>query len=650
MQRMQAMQRTKTVRRHLAGTAGLLLAVGVAVTATPADAGAPVAAGAAPAAAADAEYGRLMLVLDSSGSMAEPAGGGQTKIRAARTALGTVVDELPEQAQVGLRVFGSEVFSRNDAGACEDTELIVPPGTGNRAELRAAVKDYEPYGETPIPIALEKAADDLGDEGARSIVLVSDGESTCGDPCDVAKRISNNGIDLQIDVVGLSVSSAARRQLECIARAGHGTYYDADSAEDIQVHVTRVAERALRPFALNGAPIEGGPEDAPTPITVGDWTDTLDVDDPKSYLFERTTAGTTLRVAAITQGASANAESLTTSIYAPDGSRCDYSIAYRGLDVRDIIGSGATAWAENECDQPGQYRIEVNRSQATKGAAAVGLRVTEEPPVVDAGVDAGGPAEATPPTVSGGAQDVVGGAAFDNAPELTTGKWSSTIVPGEAQLFAVPLEFGQSARISVRFPRLSGALADVYGLNVPLAQVGLYNPMHAALEPPTGGQQTGKADDNDLVTAIAPVSRAGATAPSYPSGGGDTTVSGDYYLGVSARAGEAKAELPYTIEVEIVGDPAEGPTYADDATWTVADGLTDDGDDETATEDPSGSPTATDSGGDQDSESDDGDAADADGSEGSGTAIAVVLGAVGLAALAAALLLWRRRAAATRAG
>lgn len=133
-----------------------------------------------PAGADEADVpGRMILLLDSSGSMAEPAGGGGTRIEAARSALRTVVDGLPADSEVGLRVFGATVFSRGDRGACTDSQLVVEPATENRADLAAALDDYRPYGETPIPHALEEAAADLGSEGPRSIVLVSDGESTC---------------------------------------------------------------------------------------------------------------------------------------------------------------------------------------------------------------------------------------------------------------------------------------------------------------------------------------------------------------------------------------------------------------------------------------------------------------------------------------
>ena len=133
----------------------------------------------------------MQLVLDSSGSMSEPAAGGQSKIAAAKGALRTVVDGLPDEAQVGLRVYGATVFSRNDPGACTDSQEVVPPGTDNRDELRSAIASYKPYGETPIAHALQEAGKDLGSEGHRTIVLVSDGEATCPpSPCVVARQLA----------------------------------------------------------------------------------------------------------------------------------------------------------------------------------------------------------------------------------------------------------------------------------------------------------------------------------------------------------------------------------------------------------------------------------------------------------------------------
>jgi Ca-activated chloride channel homolog len=55
----------------------------------------------------DAGSSRMVLVLDSSGSMKERAAGGETKIAAAKKALNQVIGSLPEEQAVGLRVFGA---------------------------------------------------------------------------------------------------------------------------------------------------------------------------------------------------------------------------------------------------------------------------------------------------------------------------------------------------------------------------------------------------------------------------------------------------------------------------------------------------------------------------------------------------------------
>src|SRR5262245_60173935 len=59
-----------------------------------------------PASAAPAARAPVMLVLDASGSMKEPAGG-IVKIAAAKQAVRTLVDQAPDGAQLGLTVYGT---------------------------------------------------------------------------------------------------------------------------------------------------------------------------------------------------------------------------------------------------------------------------------------------------------------------------------------------------------------------------------------------------------------------------------------------------------------------------------------------------------------------------------------------------------------
>lgn len=223
-----------------------------------------------------ADAAKLVLVLDSSGSMKQRVGG-DSKIGIAKQAVRTVIGGLPGDAQVGLRVYGATVENREDKGACTDSQLVVPIGTGNRPALRDEIAKYRPYGETPISSSLQQAAGDLGSTGRRTVVLVSDGEETCqADPCKTAAKLAGRGIDLRFDVIGLRVSGAARNQLRCIADKGHGTYYDADNAAQIEDSLDKLATRAFRPFQLTGTPVEGSLDKAKAPVVVpGQYVDQL---------------------------------------------------------------------------------------------------------------------------------------------------------------------------------------------------------------------------------------------------------------------------------------------------------------------------------------------------------------------------------------
>ena len=118
-------------------TAGLLLTLPLSATAT-------TLPGSGTTATDDAA---MLLLLDASGSMADPDATGEPKIEAARAALHEVVDDLGTDQQVGLRVFGGSVAPDQPTEAkCTDSQLVVPIGTGNAQALGAAVEDYAPLG------------------------------------------------------------------------------------------------------------------------------------------------------------------------------------------------------------------------------------------------------------------------------------------------------------------------------------------------------------------------------------------------------------------------------------------------------------------------------------------------------------------------
>ncbi|KHL09996.1 UNVERIFIED_CONTAM: hypothetical protein LK11_49745 [Mumia flava] len=481
-------------------TALSLTASSTVLVAGPAWVVAPAAADETPGATDGAADQRMQLVLDSSGSMAEPARGGGTKIDAARTALDHVVDTLPADATVGMRVYGATVDSGR--GACTDSQEVVAPGTDNRDQLRAAVDAYEPLGETPIGYALEQAAVDLGSEGKRTIVLVSDGESTCApDPCKIARGLAKDGIDMRVDVVGLSVDRRTRKQLRCIADAGNGSYYDADGAADLTKRLEVTSTRAFRPFRFTGTPVDGATEaiDAPT-VTGGRYVDTFDpAGEMLHYRIERTQPGTTVYVSATTRSPDgALVASLGLDLSDEEGNRCgssSRSIKTNLFGARPLVSVSTSSWEEAREQTPSTQETPSDPTatpSATPSAdpCADGsvlyaslkrlvasddldgepfeLLVSEEPPLVEGAYDDLPPATEsvrwTAIEPEEAPSSVVPGDSLSNAPVVEPGSYAGEVLGGETQVFAIPVDWGQQLQAQLDLGPLTERQWDATGI------------------------------------------------------------------------------------------------------------------------------------------------------------------------------------------
>jgi len=254
-----------------------------------------------------AEDTKILLVLDASGSMKGDDPSGSTKLKAAKKALTTAISTLPADAQVGLRVYGATYPGKDRKLSCVDTQLAHPVGPLDVAGLTTQINAVKAQGDTPIAYSLEKAVDDLGTEGKRHIILVSDGEENCDpDPCAVVKKLVDKDVSIQVDTVGYAVDKKARNQLQCIAEAGKGTYYDAADADILTSTLSRLSTRALRAFTVHGAPVEGTPtpDDAPL-LAVGQYIDTMPVSETENlvrhYRLQRTVPGSTIRASTVTR-------------------------------------------------------------------------------------------------------------------------------------------------------------------------------------------------------------------------------------------------------------------------------------------------------------------------------------------------------------
>lgn len=335
-----------------------------------------------------------LIILDGSKSMNEDAGNGGTRLDAAKRAVDTLVERLPSGVPLGLRVYGSKVAETSRAEACRDTELVVPVGPLDKLQLRSTVQGLTGKGRTPIGNSLLAAPDDLGSggQGRRTVVLVSDGGDNCAppNPCDAAEEVSRRGIDLTISVVGLQVNERVRRQLECIAKAGGGTYQGVDDADKLADELAAMLTRAFRSYEVEGTEVTGGsaPEQ-PAALKEGLFQDALAPGELRWYAVD-VPAGQRLlaSVTAIPSHETSGQGRLRSELFNPDQqpltSRHE-PLYGRGRNVAGRVASQPLAMAAPAGSQglpPGRYRFSV---EVERGLEADEVPVEIAVQLLDAG-------------------------------------------------------------------------------------------------------------------------------------------------------------------------------------------------------------------------------------------------------------------------
>lgn len=173
----------------------------------------------------------LEIVLDLSGSMRQPLGK-STRWQTALNVFNQVVAKLPDDFNVGLRVYGHRLPSSSPQ-TCRDTELLVPITKLDRNRLTSALRGLKPRGETPLVYSALQAGDDLKARGGGSVILITDGEESCkGDLAKAGARLRAAGFNLTLNIVGFTLKGKqVEGQLTSFAGARGGRYYSAQSGE-----------------------------------------------------------------------------------------------------------------------------------------------------------------------------------------------------------------------------------------------------------------------------------------------------------------------------------------------------------------------------------------------------------------------------------
>ncbi|MBX3030829.1 MAG: VWA domain-containing protein [Chloroflexi bacterium] len=196
------------------------------------------------------------LILDTSGSMLERFGG-QRRIDVARSVLAALVrDDIPPGVNVALRTFVRA------ARSC-DTELAIPLGPLDPEAMASHIESLRVLRSvrTPLAAAISAVADDLADvTGPRIVIVVSDGEESCGgNPQRAVRQLVAQGFDVTVNVVGLALDDRrVRRSIQRLAELGRGTYFDARDPDQVARAIRAAVSAPFQVFDEAGEVVATG--------------------------------------------------------------------------------------------------------------------------------------------------------------------------------------------------------------------------------------------------------------------------------------------------------------------------------------------------------------------------------------------------------
>lgn len=442
-------------------------------------------------------------------------------------------------------------------------------------------------GNTPIGLSLQKAAEDLpgpagGAIGTRTILLISDGEDNCGTPrpCEVAERLGKDGVGLRIDTVGFQVKGRAREQLECIAEAGNGRYYDAPDATSLARQLQRASQLSADGYRFRGKRVEGAATGDRAPSLVpGQYLDTIGPGEKRYYAVDLDAVSTVdFSATAVPQpGAAVDTfDGLRTSMaYGTDSSCATNTEHFYQKEGAAPLTSAVARIPSPEgtrvCDRAGRYWLVVER-ESKKGSDAARwplelvhgveapLKKGVTPAASEREYGAGGKNAVLP---SGDPRDVRGGTGFNDAKELGRGVWRDRILPSQTLWYKVPAGWGQQVRYDVEFanePTVEQASSTYsYGATH------LFTP--ARFPVGGGGEFTSTAMCNGRPAAIGmgSVPVAWTNRYEYRSMVQPVHTRGEFYISVTlgARAAEIaeNPQIGVVLRVSVLGDERAGPEH-----------------------------------------------------------------------------------------
>ncbi len=454
----------------------------------------------APAARGDGQPPKVMFVVDSSSSMADPEPSGGSRMSMTKAALQAAVAELGENSSVGLRSLGGG--KQTGDNKCNDSTSELDLATVDKDKFNKAVDALQPGGDSPITFALSEAASALGSDGQRRIILVADAKESCeADPCATVKELMAGG--LQVDVVGISPDTSSREQFQCIANAGGGSYYEVSESSALKSVLTRLGGLTQLPAAAGGTAIAGAEAiDSAPGLAAGSYSEVLTGDTTKFYKVKRQWPNSSLHVSAVSRPVGGSGTRATSTpkwefkLAIPGGETCAEELV-GGADSK--VGGPMVSKTlvslqpnpmetpsdvEKQCAEATELAYELTRTSSDASTSTVEFHITEEPPIDNAPSLPSGVVEVKTDTsvkapTPGEASAVIGGSGFNDARELGPGTYVTELLPGDRVFFKTRMDFGQSAVMSTDDLTVENSVLDAIVTGQASAAPSVYSDLYA---------------------------------------------------------------------------------------------------------------------------------------------------------------------------
>ncbi len=199
----------------------------------------------------------IEVILDASGSMLQKMEGKRRIDIAKDVLIKLVQSQIPAGTPFALRVFGHK-----EADSCR-TDLEFPLSPLEPAKIQAKIKAIQAMNlaKTPIADSLALVAADLSSvKGQRIIILITDGEETCGgDPAAAIEELKKQGMDVRVNIVGFGINEEELKQsFRFWAELGNGSYFDAKDGSQLGESVAEAIRVPYRVISTGGEVVGQG--------------------------------------------------------------------------------------------------------------------------------------------------------------------------------------------------------------------------------------------------------------------------------------------------------------------------------------------------------------------------------------------------------